>query len=49
MCFSDKGALELGWLSNSNVCDWYRVYCNGNGNVQTIDFVTDGMYQEIAM
>lgn len=38
------GALDRGWLSDADVCDWHRVQCNGDGAVNMLDFVNEGMF-----
>jgi hypothetical protein len=33
-----SGDLQKGWISPSNVCDWYRVSCDAGGRITSIDF-----------
>ena len=35
---SCEGDGKKGWLSDTDICEWYRIWCNENGSVERLDF-----------
>ena len=38
------GNSQQGWRSDADICNWYRVRCNTDGLVDSIDFVCESSF-----